>query len=116
MSESPIEPRVLQALASSTDAAFVAELLSTFFEDSPRQISALRTALAEGDADAFRRAAHSLKSNSASLGAMGLSARAKELEMMAKAGSLDGAAAAVDDLAGEYARVENALREWRHES
>ena len=40
---------------------------------------------------ARRRAAHSLKSNSETLGAFGLAMLARELEAMARAGSLDGA-------------------------
>ena len=42
--------------------AFVAELIDTFVEDARELIATLRRALAEADLDAFRRAAHSLKS------------------------------------------------------
>jgi HPt (histidine-containing phosphotransfer) domain-containing protein len=51
----------------------------------------METAIVTGNAEQLRRAAHSLKSNSANLGAMALSARCKELEMMGKAGTLEGA-------------------------
>ena len=49
-------------------------------------MAAMRGALADANVEEFRRAAHSLKSNSANLGAMTLAALAKELEMMGKAG------------------------------
>ena len=68
--------------------AFVAELIDTFGEDARELIATLRRALAAADLDAFRRAAHSLKSTSESLGAAGLAALARELETMARAGNL----------------------------
>ena len=48
---------------------FLAELLDTFVEDAQELVATLRRALAEKDVDAFRRAAHSLKSNGESFGA-----------------------------------------------
>jgi HPt (histidine-containing phosphotransfer) domain-containing protein len=92
------------------DADFLAEMLDTYFEDSPKQIAAMRSALAAGDADGLRRAAHSLKSNSATFGALAFSAHAKEIEMMAKQGDLQ-AETQVAALAAEYPGVERALKE-----
>ena len=46
----------------------------------------MTSALSAEDAETFRRAAHSLKSNGASLGALPLSESAKEFEMMGKVG------------------------------
>src|SRR5262249_49645096 len=45
------------------------ELLSTFVEDARELVDTIRRALGRKDTDAFRRAAHSLKSNAASFGA-----------------------------------------------
>jgi HPt (histidine-containing phosphotransfer) domain-containing protein len=95
--------------------AFLDELLSTFVEDSHDLVSTMRRALGEKDVDSFRRAAHSLKSNAASFGAMTLSILAKDLEESAKSGSLDGAAPRVERLAGECERVTRALREIERE-
>jgi HPt (histidine-containing phosphotransfer) domain-containing protein len=75
----------------------------------------MRRALGAKDADAFRRAAHSLKSNAASFGATTLSTLARDLEALAKSGSLDGAGPRVERLAGECERVVQALREVEHE-
>jgi len=116
MAETLIDTAVLDQLIATTDAAFVEELLSAFLDDSPQLIAALRQALAEDNAEAFRRAAHSLKSNSASFGALNLSELAKELEMIGKTGRLDGAGDALARLAAEYDRVERALKEWQHGS
>ena len=51
-------------------AEFIGELIDTYCQETPQLIAALQQALAQGDAPAFQRAAHSIKSTSASLGAM----------------------------------------------
>ena len=92
------------------DREFFEELLAGFFEDAPQQVETARQALAEGDAETLRRAAHSLKSNSANFGAQVLSQMCKELEELAKTGSLGGAAELLDQVATEYERAKAALR------
>ncbi|MBI4769930.1 MAG: response regulator [Chloroflexi bacterium] len=111
-----LDRTTLDNLAATADAGFVRELINAFLEDSPQLLSEMRRALADGNADAFRRAAHSLKSNGASLGALGLSALAKRLELKGKAGDLAGVNAGVEQLVAEYDRVERVLRDWRHEA
>jgi signal transduction histidine kinase/DNA-binding response OmpR family regulator len=86
------------------------ELLATFVDDSRELVETMRRALGRKDTDGFRRAAHSLKSNAASFGATTLSSLAKDLEMMARAGSVDGAAPRVEHVAVECERVARALR------
>ena len=96
------------ALQEAAGAEFVAELVDTFLEEAPAMMKSLDDALARRDAEAFRRAAHSLKSNSYTFGATELGARAKELEL----GGLE----AAKDLAGlreAYGRAASALRELR---
>ena len=95
--------------------AFVAELIETFSDDARALIATLRRALTEADLDAFRRAAHSLKSTSESLGAGALATRARELETMARAGSLQGAEARLEQLAHAYDRVAHRLEELRRD-
>jgi HPt (histidine-containing phosphotransfer) domain-containing protein len=106
-----IDRAVLDGLLDSVggDKEFVGELLQVYFEDSPQLVAAMRSALAAGNADEFRRAAHSLKSNSANFGAMQLSRVCRGLEEMGKAGNLDGAADQVLAMESEYARVKSAL-------
>jgi HPt (histidine-containing phosphotransfer) domain-containing protein len=98
------------------DADFLAEMLETYFDDSPRQLAAVEAALAAGDADGLRRAAHSLKSNSATFGALTFSAQAREIEVLAKEGVLQGAEQKAAALAAEYPRVEQSLRELQNGS
>jgi CheY-like chemotaxis protein/HPt (histidine-containing phosphotransfer) domain-containing protein len=111
-----LDPAALERLRATMGAAFLDELLSTFMEDSQELVGTLRRALGGMDVDSFRRAAHSLRSNAASFGATSLSALARDLETLAKTGSLDGAAPRVEDLAAECDRVARALREVERES
>ena len=99
-----------ERLRTAMGAGFLDELLSTFVEDAQELVGTMRRALGKRDTDAFRRAAHSLKSNAASVGAMTLSGLARDLETLAKSGSIDGARARVDRLAIECDRVARALR------
>src|SRR5581483_11148440 len=69
-----IDRGVFDRLVASTGGPFVAELIDTFGEDTRELLAALRRALASPDVDAFRRAAHSLKSTAESLGATDLAA------------------------------------------
>lgn len=81
MNDAPIDPAVFGDLKATTGAEFAAELLDTFLEEAPAMLAELRAARADGDADRFRRAAHSLKSNASTFGAVRLAALARELEL-----------------------------------
>ncbi len=70
--------------------------------------------LAAQNADQFRRAAHSLKSNSNTFGALTLGAMAKELELTGLAPALEAHGATLDALEAEYARVAAALTELKN--
>ena len=88
-------------------AEFVKELVDTFLEEAPRMLADLREAYGQRDAERFRRAAHSLKSNSNTFGAMQLGAVAKDLELE----GLDATSpSALDALDAEYARSAAALK------
>ena len=84
-----LDMTVYDELKEATGADFIVELVDTFLEDAPRLMNELRSSLQAHDAEAFRRAAHSLKSNSATFGAGRLSGLARELEMLAKEQKLD---------------------------
>ncbi|HEY2254511.1 MAG TPA: Hpt domain-containing protein [Variovorax sp.] len=99
-------------LQDSAGADFVKELVQTFLEEAPLMLQELREALAAGDADAFRRAAHSLKSNSLTFGAPALAAKARQLELGGLAAAQS--SGALEALAEEYARVAAALTELSH--
>ncbi len=108
-----IDRPAFDALKETTGAEFVRELIDAFLQEGPAMIAELRGAFVRADAEAFRRVAHSLKSNGNTVGALGFGAMARELELggIAKAGERDGAAlAALDE---EYARVAAALSDLR---
>ena len=81
--------RVLQ---EDGEPDLVAELIEIFEADLPERLEAIRKAVAEGSADATRRAAHALKGSAATIGAVALSALAADLERQAIAGETAGAA------------------------
>jgi len=111
MAASVIDGATFAELQASAGEDFVGELIDTFFEEAPTMLAELRRASAAAEAEAFRRAAHSLKSNANTFGALALGALARELEL----GGLDPATAA-DALARldeEYRRAAAALVELR---
>ncbi|HSL50429.1 MAG TPA: GAF domain-containing protein [Candidatus Deferrimicrobiaceae bacterium] len=110
-----IDRAVFERLVANTGGPFVAELIDTFGEDARELLATLRRTLAATDRDAFRRAAHSLKSTAESLGATRLAALARELEVAARAGSLDGAGARIDRLTDHYERAASALGDLRRD-
>jgi PAS domain S-box-containing protein len=112
---STLDRKTVEQLAASMGAAFAGELIDTFVEDGRELIATLRRSLAGADLDGFRRAAHSLKSTSETLGASGVAALARELEAIARAGSLEGAAARLEPLAAAYDAVTRSLGELRRD-
>jgi signal transduction histidine kinase/CheY-like chemotaxis protein len=85
-------------------------IITIFLEDAPRLIGTLEKAAAIPDLDAMRDAAHTLKSSSANVGAMALSAAAKRVELGARARKLERPAVAVALVIAEYARARMALQ------
>jgi CheY-like chemotaxis protein len=110
-----VDRAVIDGLGSTMGRDFAVELVDTFIADARELVAALRRALAGSDRDAFRRAAHTLKSTGESLGAFGLAAQARELEVMGQAGRLHEVGDRVDRLADMYERVARALGEIRHD-
>ncbi|HEX6096832.1 MAG TPA: response regulator [Thermoanaerobaculia bacterium] len=88
-----------------TQEGFLEGLVKTFREDVPSRIDTLRSAAANGDANDLALAAHAMKSSSGSVGAKRMFTMAAALEQNARAGKLDGADAAIEQLAAEFRRV-----------
>ena len=107
MTDPVIDPHTFDELQANAGADFVAELVETFADEAPGLVAELRGVLANGGpADRFRRAAHSLKSNSNTFGATRLAALARDLEL----GGLPAGAGAIDALAAELGTALAALR------
>jgi histidine phosphotransfer protein HptB len=113
MAEKTIDLGTFQALQESAGADFVKELVDTFLEDAPNMLRDLRTAIDARDPDRFRRAAHSLKSNSNTFGAVALGAIARELEVDGLEQALSRGADPLGRLLQEYSRVAESLKELR---
>jgi HPt (histidine-containing phosphotransfer) domain-containing protein len=108
MSQELLNVDVFDALQDSMGEDFVEDLVTTFLEEGPVMIADLKTAAEGGNAEALRRAAHSLKSNATLFGAEQLSNVARRLE-------LDGFSSDVDVAAVEtaYNQAAAALMDWR---
>ena len=89
---------VIAELRESTgdDDEFIRELVDTYLEEAAGYLEAMAAALAAGDAAAMVRPAHTLKSSSATMGAMRLAGICRRLEEAGRAGHADGMAADVD--------------------
>jgi histidine phosphotransfer protein HptB len=109
MTDRAIDVAALERLASSFAGgsegwAVVRELIDTFLEEAPPQLASLRNAVEQGDASQARLAAHTLKSNGGTFGAISFTQVCRELEAASTRAPLDGDAAT--------ALVEHAELEW----
>jgi histidine phosphotransfer protein HptB len=109
-----IDRATFTELQDAAGAEFVAELVDTFLEDAPALLSELRSARSAADADRFRRAAHSLKSNCQTFGASALAALARELELNGLAADARADAAAIDGIDAAFAQAAAELKDLRH--
>src|ERR1700687_5407896 len=103
MDELVIDRAVYSELRDTTGAEFVAQLVDTFLEEGPGMLPEWRGARADGNAERFQRAAHSLKSNGNTFGALKLAALARELELKGPDAESARDAAALAMLEAEYA-------------
>jgi len=95
------------------DREGVAELLDSLIDGVESMLQALQSSRAAGDATLLRRTTHSLKANTAMVGALALSDRCGVIEQQAKSGATTGLEALVDALARDYAELISLLRVLR---
>ena len=75
-SDRAIDPQVIQGLrelGGEDEPELLAELIEIFLEDAPKRMKDITEGLAHGDLARIERGAHTLKSSSANIGALGLS-------------------------------------------
>ena len=84
-----IDKATFEEIKQMSGEDFINELIDAFLDDAPNMFANMHTALAAKDVEAFRRNAHSLKSNANTFGATELGALAKELEFMARENNLN---------------------------
>jgi CheY-like chemotaxis protein len=109
--EEPIDRAVLADLGAllTNGEPVLPQLVATFLGDVPGRLAAIRDAIDHGDAAALRRAAHTLKGSSATLGARDAAASCAALEACGASGSMRAARERFRDLERDIARACAAL-------
>ena len=108
----PIDRNALDIIASLQPPGsenILRKVISLYLDSSPALMKSIREAVEGTDFDALHRAAHTLKSSSAYLGALAFSGMCKDLEMMGRDKKLEGARDRLSTLEHEYERVREAL-------
>ncbi len=82
-----------------------------YIDSSAETLRQVEQAIAGRNAEALRQATHSLKSSTASIGAVTLAGLFRELEALAKAARMDDALVVLGAVRLEYERVLAALRD-----
>ncbi len=106
--ENAIDMEILDALRKVMEDGF-SELLNLFINSVPEQITSLSEYTLKNDAKNISKIAHSLKSSSATLGALAFSARCKDLETTARSGITANHPKKIKGLEMEFLRVKKVL-------
>lgn len=105
-----IDESVLETLESAVpDGGLVARVIRAFLDSTGQYAASLREATASGDAEGLSQAAHALKSSSAQVGALELSALCKKLEMAGRTNAIADACELVAPFDREFDAVLEAL-------
>ena len=100
----------LRELDPGGKAGLVPRVLATYNQSLQRLLEQLRVAREQSDTQAQRHVVHTLKSSSASVGALKLARLCADTENKLREGLAEGLAPQLDELAGEGERVLAALR------
>jgi HPt (histidine-containing phosphotransfer) domain-containing protein len=115
MPENVIDPEAWEKLKSTTEPAFLADLIDTYLIDSPVLIEQMSIGIATGEIELVQRAAQALRANSLSFGALQVAAAARELELITRSGTLDGAESEQKAIEKAYAQFYPALVELKNQ-
>jgi len=99
----------LRALETSDNPNLVSRIIEAYMTDTPKLIDKMKHALEASDMMEVAKAAHTLKSSSANVGALELSDRCKQLESAAKRGAAETARDLLSEVESGYRLVETAL-------
>jgi len=99
----------LRALDPDGTAQLVKRVLVTYQASLTRLVEQLRSAHADGAWDQVSRVAHTLKSSSASIGALALSALCADIERLLRAGDRGAALPLLERFHAEAQRVDAAV-------
>ncbi|MGF1539039.1 MAG: ATP-binding protein [Pleurocapsa sp.] len=101
----------LRQLAGKKAPAMLTSIINQYFEDTPQRLKAIAKALEDGNPEALRQAAHGLRSSSANLGAVRLADCCKNLENLARGGTIPEYFPLMTQLETEYQKTQIALQE-----
>lgn len=110
--DSALDPRALaqiRALQRPGQPNILGKIIKLYFANSQTLLQQIREAVATGDNEMLHRAAHSLKSISAQVGATNVVARCRELEQRGQERRLEDTPALLQELDHHYARTREAL-------
>lgn len=93
------------------DAELLTAIIQIYLEDAPGLLERIKTAVANKDASALQRAAHSLKGLAATLSAADVTCGASRLEHMGGSCSLHGAEAPLEELEHAARELEAMLKQ-----
>jgi hypothetical protein len=99
----------LRALDPDGKAQLVKRVLATYQASLAKLVDQLRVARVDGAWDQVSRVAHTLKSSSASIGALALSGVCADIERLLRANDRDAASALLDQFHAEVTRVDAAV-------
>lgn len=99
----------LKKMAGAEAEKFLMEMIDCYREDTYHLLQMMREAISESNADTLRRAAHSLKSSSASLGAVTITRLCRELEALEEDRTVAEAANYLPAMELAYQKVQVAL-------
>jgi CheY-like chemotaxis protein len=108
----PIDDRALDALAQLRRGGrpdIVNRVITLFLHSAPALVRELEKGAASGNGARLHRASHTLKSASANVGAIVLSAHCKELEVLTRTVTVPDAPSRVETIVEDYRRAQAAL-------
>ncbi|HEY0680913.1 MAG TPA: response regulator [Steroidobacter sp.] len=104
---------VIDQLVSAAGPVGAGVVLGAMIDSAPKLLDSLQNALTGRDASAFRRSAHSLKANAATVGSEALARMFQELENLGAAGNLEAATEQAASAQQAYRSLIGAIKEVR---
>jgi CheY-like chemotaxis protein/HPt (histidine-containing phosphotransfer) domain-containing protein len=119
--DAPVDPvlapaalAAIQAVQTPGQPSLLAKVIALYLSDSPILMDAAEAAAKAADQDTLIRAAHTLKSSSANLGALHFATHCGAIESAARAGCAEQAVEHLQVLRQEFGRVKTALCRIHH--
>ncbi|MEE8126021.1 MAG: PAS domain S-box protein [Nitrospirales bacterium] len=106
----------LRELGGEDDPEFLEALIELFLQDLPRHLEAIQQAIANQDASALTRAAHTCKGSSHYIGALPLAEICLALETLGRQDTTVGADPLLENFQRERDRLTEALKDLSHVS